>query len=81
MDKEVLNKLLQLVKDSMPDIDMAGADENTRLIEDLGYDSLGLLTLVINVEKEFSVKFNRYYHINTIKDIYDYILTNQKASA
>lgn len=81
MNNDIHNKLLNLVKDSMPEVDMTGVNENTRLIEDLGYDSLGLFTLAINVEKEFLVRFNRYYQINTIKDIYNYIIMNQKTSA
>ena len=81
MNKEVFDRLLQLIKDSMPGIDVSGVKENTRLIEELGYDSLGLLTLVMNVEKEFSVKFNRAYQINTIKDIYDYIIEYQRGFA
>ena len=52
---------------------MSNVNENTRLIEDLRYDSLGLFTLVSSVEKEFNVSFETYYHISTIQDIYDYI--------
>ena len=73
MNKEIYDKLLKLISQSMPNIDMSNVNENTRLIEDLRYDSLGLFTLVSSVEKEFNVSFETYYHISTIQDIYDYI--------
>ena len=78
MNKEISDKLLKLVAQSMPGVDMTGANENSRIIEDLRYDSLGLFTLVRAVEKEFSIKFDEYYQINTIKDIYDYVVSHQK---
>ncbi len=73
MDKKVLEKIIQLISVSMPGVDVTNVNENTRLIEELRFDSLGLFTLVTNIEKEFNVKFNVTYHISTVKDIYDFI--------
>ena len=78
MDNEVMNTLLKLISESMPNVDMKGVNENTRFIEDLRYDSLGLFTLVINVEKAFNVSFKETYQINTVKDIYDFVISHKK---
>lgn len=74
MNEKIYKRLLELIEESMPEVDVSGAGMDTRFIEDLRYDSLGLMTLVMNVEKEFSVAFNTFYQINTIKDIYDFIV-------
>ncbi len=78
MNKEIYDRLLKLIAQSMPNVDMTNVNENTRLIEDLRYDSLGLFTLVSSVEKEFNLSFKTYYHISTIHDIYDYIIKHLK---
>ena len=78
MNKKIYDRLLKLIAQSMPNVDMTNVNENTRLIEDLRYDSLGLFALVSSAEKEFNVSFKTYYHISTIQDIYDYIIKHLK---
>lgn len=77
MDELAYKKILKLVSQSMPGVDMSNVNENTHLIEDLRYDSLGLMMLIINVERFFNVSFNIPYHVSTIKDIYNFVIKNK----
>lgn len=78
MDKDIFDRLIKLISQSMPIVDVSNVNESTRLIEDLRFDSLGLFTLVSSVEKEFNVSFKSYYHISTVQDVYDYIIKHLK---
>ncbi len=77
MNEQIYNQLLTLVSQSMPGIDTTDITSKTRLIEDLGYDSLGLMILVLNVEKAFNVSFDVPYFISTIDDIYEYVINHK----
>ena len=41
----MLEKLKEILSKVLPDVDMATVTEDTRLIEDLGFDSLALMMM------------------------------------
>ncbi len=49
--------------------------EKTRLIEDLEFNSIGLLYMALAVEENFGVKFNNddFVNIRTVQDVLDKI--------
>jgi acyl carrier protein len=58
-----------------------GIDENTRLVEDLDIDSLGMVDLVMQVEDSFEVSLptnSDLSRIKTIGDVVDLLTQQQK---
>ncbi len=72
-EKEFLKQIEDLIKKSMPDVSTDGLSMDTRLIEDLRFDSLGMFVLVNNIEQCYKIKFDDYIDIVFISDLYNYI--------
>ena len=70
------NRLLELIKQAMPDADLSNANENSRLFEDLGFDSLALMMLAMSLEDEFGVHFDKPEAFETVKDVLLYLEKN-----
>ncbi len=66
--EDILNQLYDLLKPSVKD--GKKLEENTDLIDDLGLDSLKVMTLVEEVEDRFdiSIPLNILANVRTIKD-------------
>lgn len=75
---EILNKLkdILLVADGGNAEKISKADENTRLAEDLGLNSVNVLYLVIAIEEVFEIRFDDDTGVDsfsTVGDVADYI--------
>ncbi|MCR5332490.1 MAG: acyl carrier protein [Bacilli bacterium] len=70
------DRLLKLIKEQMPDLDISKASENSRLVEDLGFDSIGLMMLAMSLEDEFGVHFNEVVRFETVKDVISFLEKN-----
>lgn len=80
MMDEVLNKLKELVA-SVKGVDLAEldfVDENTKIREDLGLNSVGVLYIVFAIEQEFNFRFEElnFDSFNTVGDVLNYIKEN-----
>ena len=73
----MLEELKAVIKKVMPDIDVDKASENTRLIEDLYFDSLGMMLLAMSIENEMGVKFEEMITFETVGDVLKYIETHR----
>lgn len=73
----MLEELKAVIKKVMPDIDVDKANENTRLIEDLHFDSLGMMLLAMSIENEMGVKFEEMVTFETVGDVLKYIETHR----
>ena len=56
-----------------PNIDTEALTEGTRLIEDLGLDSLTILLLSFAIEKKFEFKFDGAPKFASVGEVIDYI--------
>ncbi len=72
----MFERLLKIIKETMPDADVSHANENSRLIEDLGFDSIGIMMLAMALEDEFGVRFTSSINFATVKDVIDYLEKN-----
>jgi acyl carrier protein len=55
--QRILESIRRIVKQWVPDDEPAGRiDDNTDLLTEIGLDSIGVLHLVLDVEKEFAIK-------------------------
>ncbi len=71
-----LEKLIELFRNVFEgDVKTDAITENTRLIEDLELNSIGLLYMALAVEENFGVKFNNddFVNIRTVQDVLDKI--------
>jgi acyl carrier protein len=73
MDREIITGIAEVARDHL---DWQGQMQpDTRLIEDLGLDSLRMLTLAVEVENRFRVRLDpeRDHELETVKDLVDAI--------
>ena len=68
---EGLKESLHLVK---PSLDLSKVSEDTRLIGDIGLDSLTIMLLSLAIENKFNMKFEGALTFNTVGDVIDYVM-------
>ena len=73
----MLDKLKELMKTVDPDTNFDNVALETRLAEDLHFDSLGMMMLAMAIEDEFNVAFDEPMDFKTVKDVIDYIEAHQ----
>ncbi|MBR6514180.1 MAG: acyl carrier protein [Clostridia bacterium] len=69
----MLDKLKEILGKVLPDVDMAEVTEDTRLIEDLGFDSLALMMMSMELEDSFDFKFTELVKFETVGDVCSYL--------
>ena len=74
----MLEKLKELMKNVDPDVNLDGVTLETKLIDDLHFDSLGIMMFAMAIEDEFGVTFDEPMNFVTVKDVVDYIEANKK---
>ena len=76
-DKEIFERLKKLIAQSMPDVNVDNVTEDTRLIEDLKFDSLGMMMLAMAMEDEFGISFDEPVNFATVKDVLEFVKARQ----
>lgn len=69
----MLERLAKLIKESMPDVDASNLTLETRLFDDLHFDSLAMMMLSMAIEDEFGITFDEPVNFVTVKDVVDYL--------
>ena len=69
----MLEKLKNILARVLPDIDMSEVSEDTKLIEDLGFDSLALMMMSMEIEDAFNFKFLEFVKFETVGDVCRYL--------
>jgi acyl carrier protein len=72
----MFERLLKLIKEVMPEAKVDGATTSSRLVEDLGLDSIGLMMLAMSMEDEFGVHFNEVVKFETVQDVISFLEKN-----
>ena len=70
------DRLLQLIKLYLPEDKIASATPQSRLLADLGMDSIGMLMLSMALEEEFGVSFKSPGNLVTVQDVLDFLEKN-----
>ena len=70
------DRLLNLIKKYLPDDKIAQATPESRLLADLGMDSIGMLMLSMAMEEEFGVSFSEPVKFVTVQDVLDFLDKN-----
>ena len=72
----MLKILMKLIQENLPDKDLSNAKPESRLIEDLGMDSIGMMMLSMSIEDEFGVTFDAPVTFKTVQDVLDFLAKN-----
>ena len=76
-DKQIFERLKKLIAQSMPDVKMDDVTPETRLLEDLKFDSLGMMMLAMAMEDEFGISFDEPVNFATVKDVLEFVKARQ----
>lgn len=52
---------------------MAAVTQDTKLVEDLGFDSLAMMMLSLEIEDAYHFKFTEFVQIETVGDVCGYL--------
>ena len=74
----MLEELRKLINDIMPELDTANVTEESRLVEDLHFDSLAVMMLAMNIEDAYNLTFDGPMNFRTVKDVMDYVENAKK---
>ena len=69
----MLEKLKAVLGKVLPDLDLSTVTEDTRLIEDLDFDSLALMMLAMEIEDAFGFRFTEFVRFETVGDACGYL--------
>lgn len=69
----MLDKLKQILGKVLPEVDMTEVTEETKLIDDLGFDSLAMLMMSLEIEDAFGIKFTELVRFETVGDVCKYL--------
>ena len=73
----MLEKLKALMHNVNPDINLDDVKPETKLVEDLHFDSLGMMMFAMAIEDEFGFTFEEVVSFNTVQDVIDYLEKRQ----
>lgn len=74
----MLEKLKELMKNVAPEVNLDNVTLETKLIDDLHFDSLGIMMFAMAIEDEFGITFDEPMNFLTVKDVVDYIESVKK---
>ena len=69
----MLEKLKVILERVLPDVDMSTVNEETKLIDDLGFDSLAIMMMSMEIEDAFGFKFKEFVKFETVGDVCNYL--------
>ncbi len=69
----MLENLKNILQKVLPEVDMSKVTEETRLVEDLGFDSLALMMLSMEIEDAFKFRFTEFVRFETVGDVCGYL--------
>ena len=69
----MLDKLKEILRKVLPDLDMSTVTTDTRLIDDLGFDSLALMMMSMEIEDAFGFRFKEFVKFETVGDVCNYL--------
>lgn len=74
---EIKEKLIDVMKMALPagEIDLGSLTEQSNLVSDIGFSSVGVLYIVIAIEEFFDIRFDDvgFADFKTVGDVIDYI--------
>jgi len=69
----MLDKLKEILKNVVPGVNMDEVTAETRLVEDLSFDSLSMMMMSLEIEEAFGFRFEEMIKFNTVGDVCKYL--------
>ncbi len=69
----MLEKLKNVIKRISPATKLEDVTPEARLIDDLGFDSMSMVMMSMELEEEFGFRFEESVHFATVGEVLDYI--------
>lgn len=69
----MLDKLKEILSKVLPDADISAVTEETKLFDDLGFDSLAIMMMSMEIEDTFNFKFTEFVKFETVGDVCAYL--------
>ncbi len=69
----MLDELLKILSKVSPNINISQITKETRLVEDLDFDSLAMIMMSMEIEESFGFKFKEFVRFETVGDVSDYL--------
>ncbi len=69
----MLEQLKEILAKVLPHVDMSTVTEDTRLIDDLGFDCLAIMKMSMEIEDAFQFKFTEFVQFETVGDVCGYL--------
>ena len=69
----MLNRLKETLGKVLLDVDMSTVTLDTKLIDDLGFDSLAMMMMAMELEDAFNFKFTEFVKFETVGDVCGYL--------
>lgn len=75
-----LDQLKEIISNIAPDTDVTNTNttRDSKLVEDLGFDSLSMMMLAMEIENTYNFQFDEVTDFITVGDVIDYIERNKK---
>lgn len=69
----MLEQLKTVLSKVLPQVDMSQVTESTRLMDDLGFDSLAMMMLAMEIEDAYGFRFEEFVKFETVGDVCAYL--------
>ena len=69
----MLEKLKDILGRVLPDVKMDEVTESSRLVEELGFDSLAMMMMSMEIEEAFGFRFTEFVRFETVGDVCRYL--------
>ena len=71
----MLEKLKERLGKVLVGVDVSDVTEDTRLVEDLEFDSLAIMMMSMEIEDSFGFKFTEFVKFETVGDVCNYLIS------
>ena len=69
----MFEKLVEIIGKVIPDADLSKVTKDTKLIEDLGFDSLAIMMMAMEIEDALGFRFTEFVKFETVGDVCGYL--------
>ena len=69
----MLETLKNILGRVLPDVKMDTITEDSRLVEELGFDSLAMMMMSMEIEEAFGFRFTEFVRFETVGDVCRYL--------
>ena len=69
----MLDKLKVILNKVLPNLDVSNVTKDSRLIEDLKFDSLAIMMMSMEIEDAFNFRFTEFVKFETVGDVIGYL--------